>query len=154
MGKLMVRAAVPHRPNEYIFSQEVIIVTDHGVEPPALPTGSRSGALAIDPAIQAGNPDDWNEYILQAGAIVTIHWSGYGPTMTQDIESAQFIYRPSDGTGETIIGVDSNIGDGSVTSNWVVPLGPDGHVYVKAFRYESAGAGYVLSPELHIIPQE
>lgn len=142
-GHVMARAAIVGSEPDYIYSPSYLLRA-YDPEPNA-----RSGVLAIHPAIEAGSPADWSRYVLEIGTQVRIDWTGYGPTMIDDVASVQFTFTPDSGS-QQVIGVDSNMRDGA-SLTWTVPE-QNGQVHADILRYKDIPPA-LSSPPLNIVTQ-
>jgi LysM repeat protein len=121
--------------------------------PSPLPTNTTSapivlgpfGALAAAPAIQAGSPQDWTDFVIDPQQPITIHWSGIDPEYYLEVGQIEFFYLPDSGS-RLSIGIDSNKNDGmSVT--WTAPSNVSGRITATA-RYGSNRS--IISPAIHL----
>lgn len=111
-----------------------------------------AGGVQISPYVSLSG----NDYVLQAGALVTLSW----PEAPRNMQRIEFVMGT--GSNTTIIGVDSNSSDGA-TATWTVPnnLGrmnvyaqatstPGGHtavdVYVRSSNTVPPRGNVVASP--------
>ncbi|GEM_PF-2867108 len=105
------------------------------------------GALSVDPNIQAGTPDDWSDYIVEAGQTVTIRWTGVDPNEYNTLTSATLYFYPDDGGDGQIWGRDSDHADG-LDFIWIVPNNTSGKLTVEGIIDNSSRL--VFSPNLHV----
>jgi hypothetical protein len=121
--------------------------------PTPLPTNTSSapivlgpfGALAASPAIQAGRPEDWTDFVIDPQQPITIHWSGIDPEYYVEVGQIEFFYLPDSGS-RISIGIDSNKNDG-MSITWTAPSDVTGRVTVTA-RYGANGS--IISPAIHL----
>lgn len=105
------------------------------------------GALSADPNIQAGTPADWSDYIVDAGANVTIRWTGVDPNEYNTLSKATLYFFPDNGGRGQTIGHDDNRADG-FNFSWTVPINTSGRLSVEGLVGDSARL--IFSPEIHI----
>ncbi|MEL6307425.1 MAG: LysM peptidoglycan-binding domain-containing protein [Chloroflexota bacterium] len=104
------------------------------------------GALGVGPNIQAGTPDDWGDYVVEAGTTVTVSWTGVDPEYFYDVTSVEFAFYPDAG-GEQILGMDTDFSDGTMTVSWAVPGLTAGEIVATGVLEDGTS---IYSPSLHV----
>lgn len=138
-GSLYASARIPGQNHDGVISQET------GIETQATRIGPR-GAVSVGPNLQAGTPNDWNDYIIEAGKTVTFNWSGVDPHEYSQVGTIEFIYLPDSG-GSQVLGRDTNKNDGMEVI-WIVPANASGSVYAEATF--GNGGNKIYSPTIHV----
>lgn len=103
------------------------------------------GTLGASPVIEAGNPADWTDYIIQAQTAITFNWTGIEPDIYNQVFETTFFYTPDGGTPE-VIGVDTSL-TGGMAITWTPPLGVSGTITASARTVTNA---FIDSSRLHI----
>jgi LysM repeat protein len=103
------------------------------------------GALGLGPAIQAGSPADWTDFVIAPQASITIQWSGIDPEYYVEVGQIEFFYLSDSGTSISI-GIDSDKSDG-MSITWTAPSNVSGRITAMA-RYRVNDK--IISPAIHV----
>ncbi len=103
------------------------------------------GTLGASPVIEAGNPADWTDYVIEAQVPITINWTGIEPDIYNQVSETTFFYTPDGGTPQ-MIGVDSSLA-GGMSITWTPPSGVSGTITASARTINNA---FIDSSRLHI----
>lgn len=103
------------------------------------------GALALAPAIEAGNPSNWTDFLIAPQTTITIHWSGIDPQYYTDVGQIEFFYTSDTGT-RLSLGIDADKSDG-MTISWTAPANVSGSLMAIA-RYQQNRS--IISPAIHV----
>ena len=137
-GTITVAGRYPGQTHEGFTSQAIAVQSVDSVLGPM-------GTLMVTPNIQAGTPQDWSDFVVEAGKTVTIQWSGINPEYYKRVSSIEFFYYPNTG-GIVPLGEDTNKADG-MTMIWVVPENTSGGIAAHASTLSTSS---IISPRIHV----
>jgi hypothetical protein len=103
------------------------------------------GALGLDPALQAGSPQDWTDFLIAPQTTITIIWSGIDPQYYVDVSTIEFFYTSDAGTYMSM-GVDRDKSNG-MSISWAAPANVSGRITATAIYQQTSK---IISPAIHV----